>query len=278
VGRNVTVLGGNLELIPGAEVAGSLVAAGGNVHLAAPLGGGVTVASGSLIISNRVGGDVQAAVGSLRIGSKADIKGRVVYVSRHEAFVDPAAQIDRQIMRRLPPTMPRPSPGKVFALFAGLSLVTVAVSFVSTLVLGLLSLRFLPRYHQAAVNTLRERPWTSLGVGFVAAVVTPVVIAILLATILGIPLALILAAAYPIVLYWGRIFALHRIGDAIGRRFRANPQSAWVFVLGLVIYYLLAPIPVIGWLVTLVVTLSGLGSELMARKDFYLAARKQEIL
>jgi hypothetical protein len=64
--------------------------------------------------------------------------------------------------------------------------------------------------HQAAVNTLHERPWVCLGVGFVAAVVTPVVGAILFATVLRIPLALLLTAAYLIVLYWGRIFALHR--------------------------------------------------------------------
>lgn len=87
----------------------------------------------------------------------------------------------------------------------------MAVSFVSTLVLGLLSLRVLPRYHEAAVRLLRERPWVALGVGFVAAALIPVATAILFATILGIPLALILAAAYPIALYWGRIFALHRL-------------------------------------------------------------------
>ena len=165
VGRNVTVLAGNLELTPAAVVTGTLVAAGGNVHLAAPLGGGATVAAGSLIISNRVGGDVEAAVGSLRIGSKADIKGHVAYVSRREASVDPGARIEQPLTRRLPPDMPQPSPGKVWAILAGLTLLLMAVSFVSTLVLGLLSLRYLPRYHQAAVTTLRDRPWALSGSG-----------------------------------------------------------------------------------------------------------------
>ena len=146
------------------------------------------------------------------------------------------------------------------------------------MVLGLLSLRFLPQYHETAIRTLREQRWVSLGVGFVAAVLTPVVTAILFATVLGIPLALILAAVYPILLYWGRIFALHRLGEALCRLFRASPRPGWALVLGLVVYGLLALIPVLGWLVILVVVLSGLGAEVIARKNLYVAARSQGIL
>jgi hypothetical protein len=278
VGRNVTVLGGNVELTPGAAIAGSLVAAGGNLHLAAPLGGSATVAAGSLILSNRIDGDVDAAVGSLRIGPKGDIRGRVVYLSQREASVDPGARLEQPPTRRLPPAMPRLSPQKVFAVFAAVTFAIMVVSFVSTLILGLLSLRFLPRYHEAAVRTLRERPWVALGVGFLAAVVTPIATAILFATVLGVPLALILAAAYPILLYWGRIFALHRLGEMLCRVVRASPPPGWVFVLGAVVYYLLALIPVVGWVIMLMVVVSGLGAELLARKAVYVAARNQDLL
>src|SRR5262249_14304216 len=278
VGGNVAAVGGNVELTPGAMIAGSLVVAGGTVHFAAPLGGGATVAAGSLILSDRVGGDVQAAVGSLRIGPKADIRGRVAYISKREASVDPGARIDKGLRRLVPPVIARPSPRRIFAVFAAVTVVIMAVSFVSTLVLGLLSVRFLPRYHEAAVRTLREQPWVALGVGFVAAVLTPVATAILFATVLGIPLGLILAAAYPILLYWGRIFALHRLGEMLCRLLRASPRPGWALVLGLVVYDLLAFIPLLGWLVMLLVVLSGLGAEVIARKNLYLAARTQGIL
>ena len=170
------------------------------------------------------------------------------------------------------------TPGKILAVLAGLSLVVMAGSFVSALILGLLSMRFFPSYHPAAVGTLRERPWSTLGIGFVAAVITSVVCLVLFATVLGIPLALILAAAYLIVLYWGRIFAIHGLGDAICRRFRVTPRPPWAFVLGLVAYHLLALIPVIGWILMLLAALSGLGAELVARKGIYVAARSQEII
>jgi hypothetical protein len=45
-----------------------------------------------------------------------------------------------------------------------------------------------------------------------------------------------------------------------------------------VVYDLLALIPVLGWLVMLLVVLSGLGAELIARRDLYVTARTQGIL
>jgi hypothetical protein len=154
----------------------------------------------------------------------------------------------------------------------------IAVSFVSTLILDILSLRFLPAFHRSTVNILRERPWMSLGIGFVAVVVIPVVCALLFATVLAIPIALILTAAFFILLYWARIFVIHRIGEAIVGRIRAAPGRYSSFFIGLIVYYLLAIIPVIGWLVVTLVVLFGLGAELTARKEFYTAARTHEML
>jgi hypothetical protein len=125
---------------------------------------------------------------------------------------------------------------------------------------------------------LREQPWKSFGVGFVALVVIPVVGIILFSLVLTTPLALILTAAFFILLYWARIFAISRIGEAILRRLRATPGRYSAFLLGLILYYLLAIIPVIGWLVVFFVVLFGLGAELAARKQFYTAARRQEML
>lgn len=278
LGRNLTVFGGNVDLTRSAVIKGSMVAAGGNIHLGSPLGGSAKVAAGSLIISNRVDGNVDAVVGTLRITSKAEIAGNVNYVSRREASVDEAARIGGKVTRTAPPAIPRPSPEKVVAFIAVWSLFIAAISFVSTLLLGLLSVRFLPRYHASAVAVLRRRPWASLGIGFIAAVVTPVASGLLLATVFAVPIGLIVGASYLILLYWGRIFAISWLGEAILRLFRASLGPAWTFILGLVVYFLLALIPLIGWLVILLVVLFGLGAELMVRKDVYVAARQQEII
>jgi hypothetical protein len=241
--------------------------------LAAPVGSAAKIAAGTLIIANRIAGDVEAAVGTLRIASRAEIGGNVSYWSGQEASVSEGARINGKIVRNVPPERPRFFPAAFFAW-----LVFVSINFVCTLILGLLSARFLPRYHQSVITTLRERPWASLGVGFIAAVALPVVCALLFATVLAIPLALILLVAFFILLYWSRIYAIGRIGDSILAHLRPASSRASAFVLGLFVYYILAVIPFIGWLVAPLVILFGLGAELIARKQFYVTARSQDLI
>jgi cytoskeletal protein CcmA (bactofilin family) len=273
IGRNLTVAGGNVELARSAVVSGGLVAAGGTVDIAAPVGAAAKIAAGTLILSNRVGGDIEAAVGTLRIASRADIQGDVRYWSGQEAALSEGARIKGKIVRNVPPERPRLVPAAIFAW-----LVLVAASFVSTLILGLLSLRFLPRFHQSVVTTLKERPWASLGIGFIAAVVVPVACALLFMTLVVIPLALILMAAFFIVLYWARIYVISRIGETILSRLRPKSGRVAAFILGMFVYYLLAVIPFIGWFVVPLVILFGLGAELIHRKNFYVSVRTQDLI
>jgi hypothetical protein len=108
--------------------------------------------------------------------------------------------------------------------------------------------------------------------------VVPVVCALLFATVLAIPLALILLFAFFILLYWSRIYAIGRIGESILARLRPASSRASAFVLGLFVYYILAVIPVVGWFVVPLVVLFGLGSELIARKHFYVTSRRQDLI
>lgn len=273
IGRNLTVAGGNVEIASTAVVKGGLVAAGGSVDVAAPLGGSARIAAGTLTLANRLGGDVDAAVGTLRIASRAEVQGNVNYWSRREAVVSEGARIDGKIVRNVPPERPRLFPAAFFAW-----LVFLSINFVCTLILGLLSARFLPRYHQSVIDTLREKPWASLGIGFIAAVVLPFACALLFATVVAIPLALILVAAFFILLYWSRIYAIARIGESIVARLRPATNRTWAFVLGLFVYYILAIIPFVGLLVIALVILFGLGAELITRKQFYVTARGRELL
>lgn len=273
VGRNLTVAAGNLEVSPSANIGGNVVGAGGSIHLAAPVKGAARLAAGSLILSNRVGSNVDAAVGQLRLTSKAEIMGNVNYLSRQQAEVEEGARVKGKLAHRVPPEVTRPTREKIFAFFMGIGIFVWVVSLVSTLILGLLSLRFLPRYHDTAVDILKARPLAALGTGFIAAVVTPVVCLLLLAMVVTLPIAVILAAALGILLFFGRIFVISRIGEAI-----LSTRKGWAFLIGLVLYYVIVLIPIVGWLFVLLVILSGLGAELMARRQFYLEARARELL
>lgn len=151
IGGNVTVAGGSVELARAAVIKGNLVAAGGNIHVAAPVGRQARIAAGSVIISSRIGQNLDAVAGALTITSNAEVQGDVRYMSRREASVDSGARIRGRLSRTVPPEFGGLTPRRVAAFLAGGALFLMAVSFVSTLALGLLSVRFLPRYHRSVV-------------------------------------------------------------------------------------------------------------------------------
>lgn len=278
MGRNLTVWGGNIELTPSAAIHGGVVAGGGNIQLAAPVRHDVKIAAGNLTISNRIGGNVGATVGRIRLTSKAVVTGNLTYHSPSFALVDDLAKISGVITRKEFPREGLPSAKAILGLLAGLKLLLTVMSFVSTFILGLLLMHFYPTSTQRAIDRLRERPMDSLGLGLLALIGPPLLAGLLSLTVVGLPLALVALAWYFIVLYLSRVVVIAWAGQAIFQRLGKADHKRWAFMVGLVAYFLLALIPVLGGLVTLIATLFGLGAILSTKKEAYIAARSQGMI
>ncbi|MFQ5932836.1 MAG: hypothetical protein ACE5MM_10550, partial [Nitrospiraceae bacterium] len=278
IGGNITVAGGTIEVSTAAVIGGGLVAAGGNLRVAAPVGGDVKIAGGNVTISDRIDGNVDAAVGALRLTSKAAVGGNLTYWSKTAASMDEHAQIAGTVTRRSFPEELTPSAAWIVGAWAGFKLLLTLTSFVSTLILGLLFIRFYPNATQRAVSHLRERPLASLGLGFLALTLTPIAVAVLAATLVGIPLAVVLFAWFLITLYLGRIFVIHAVGLFVFRWVGKEAYERWAFIAALVLYSLLSLIPLLGDLIVSFAVLFGLGMTLLMNKEVYLAARNQAMI
>jgi len=119
-----------------------------------------------------------------------------------------------------------------------------------------------PNQYEAVTDTITASPWTALGVGFVVLVATPPAIVIALATIIGIPIALIAGMCYLIALYTGQLFSALWLGRTVTVRLqREVPASkfSWSFLAGILIIWLAGLVPFIGGLFGFTFTLIGLG-------------------
>jgi cytoskeletal protein CcmA (bactofilin family) len=278
IGRNLTVAGGNVELTHSAKVRGGLVLAGGAVGLAAPVGKDAKIAAGNVTVSGAVNGNLHAAAGELRLTSNAEVSGNLTYWSGKPASIDPGAKVGKDVTRKTVPEFPSPNAGKLLGVLAGFLLFVKLVSFVSTLILGLLWIYLFPRYMQSAVSTLRKKPWASLGIGFAVFVITPVTAGLLAVTLVGIPLALIVTAVYFIAIYLVRVLAILWVGSGLFKWMGRPIHEAWALTIGLVIYSVLTLIPFIGGLVTMLVVLLGLGAALLGlREDYRAVIQKKEV-
>jgi len=278
IGNNITIGAGNVDITQDAKIGGSIVAGAGNISLAAPISGDVRIGAGNLTISSKIGGNVNVGVGEIRLTSNAKVEGDLTYWSDGDVSIDESAVVAGAVTKNPPPDFSKPSPTKIFGVFTGFTLVTAFISLTSTFVIGLLLINLFPRFNRGVVLTLRKKPWISLGVGVLALIATPIVFGLLMATVVGLPLGLILMALYFILLYLARIFVIFWIGISLFERSGRKAHEVWALIIGLVVYYIITLVPIIGGIVTLSVLLFGLGAAILTKKELYLAARKKELL
>lgn len=275
IGRNVTVGGGDVQVTESASVRENLLVGGGNVQLAGQIGRDVRAGAGNVTLSNKIGGDLAVAAAAIRLTSKASVGKNVTYWSETHPSIDEKATVMGTVTKR---PIPEAFKGeKVRRGVAGIKLVAGMVSFASTLLLGLLLLRIYPVFTLKAATTIQERPWISFGAGGAVLAGTPFLVLFCMATVLGIPIGLMLGALYLVTLYLGRVFVMLWVGQRIVRRLSDSPSLSWAFVTGLIVYSLVSLIPLIGKLATLFTLVAGLGALLITKKELVVKLREQQM-
>jgi cytoskeletal protein CcmA (bactofilin family) len=271
VGRNLRVAGGQVELGPKAEVAGNVSAAGGQVRLYGAVRGHVQAAGGRLLIDGPIAGDVLATSGQVELGPRARITGKLRYRSGDALQKDAAAQVSGGIEQLVQTwggdAASRPQPQEPPARGHGVG----AIGWLWTaglIVLAAVWLAMAPIYSARFSGTLRERPGLSVVLGFVWLVCVPVLSLLLLLTVIGIPLALFVAAVYLAVLPLAYVAAAVGLGDWVLTRWQAShaATSGWrvgAAALALVLLTALSRVPWLGALLAFAVLLAGLGALLL---------------
>ena len=137
--------------------------------------------------------------------------------------------------------------------------------FVLELVLGALLLRVAPLFSARAADRTADSPASMVGLGFVVLVMLPIVAILLCLLIIGIPFALALGAAVPVVLLLSFALAVLGLARRLPAMFRQHEpqhvsgQLAW-FALALAAVLVVGTVPVLGWLVMVLFLLAGLGA------------------
>ncbi|HKG24559.1 MAG TPA: hypothetical protein VKB09_02875 [Thermomicrobiales bacterium] len=261
IGGDVVVAGGSVTIESTASVAHDLVVAGGDVSVLGPVGGDVRGNVGSLAVNAPVTGDVKVHADEIRLRTKARVGGDLVYTSRDEARVELGATV-AGTRRHTEPA--RFYPGDNLTSW----LASPIFRLLCALFAGVVLVLFLPRAAAVVADGIRASPASSFVLGLVLLFLIPILVLILLVTVVGIPIALILLAAYVCVLYLSQIFlglALGRIvlpdsWDTNGRGYNLLAMALGVVVLaGL----RLIPVPFVGTAVATITAILGLGAVIL---------------
>jgi hypothetical protein len=206
--------------------------------------GNVVVIFGDSEISGRVDGTVVVVFGNLLLDESAEVTGNIVQVGgwldkSDEAEVGGVVTVD---------LWPGDGDGSVlgvlgqgilpFLMCQGTFLLTVLLSVIA--VLAAPPVRF-----EAITSTLRGAPGQSLGFGLVAAlfgqVMVTVLMAVLILTVIGVPLALLVFVALVLVVIISIAVTGVALGRVICRRIGSGCSSPWLtVVLGLGVLHIVS--------------------------------------
>lgn len=254
--------GGRIVLGPQARVDGDVVIAGGRLRIESPLGADLHAAGGTVVLNGPVAGNVRLEGDNITIGPDAQIAGSLTHRGRN-VRVAPEAVVAGQTIAL------RPHPRPDMRPLAGLAVWAAASILFGLFIMGVVIAVVFPGLMNEAASALRTRPWTMLALGVAIAILTPMLIALLAITLLGLPLAFVLGAAlallWPVSIvaagYAAAMFARSRLRSAADAP-SAGGRALWAG-LAMIMLILVGLIPVLGFFAWLLAFLFGLGAVAM---------------
>lgn len=256
VNGNVRVAGGTVEVGPAATIAGDTALAGGSITVDGSIKGNLRAAGGQVRINGPVAGDTSIAAGTLELGPAARIDGKLVFRGQ-DLRRDPAAQVTGGVeQRRGRPHRYERTPAERFAhgwlWTAGL------------MVLAALIAAALPGPSRRMAQELRERPWITPLLGFVALTSIPIAAVLMMITVIGIPVGILAIIGYAALLLVGYVWIAVVLGGMLLDRVKPETatRTAWragAAVLAMLALGMLVRVPFVGHLVWLVAIALGVG-------------------
>lgn len=253
IGNGLWAVGNGVQVAEGAIVGGPTTIWGRDVVLDGELSGPVTVTARSVTVAGSIRGDVRLIAEEILALPTARIEGDLIYTAPNEFTPDSRVKIAGELVRV--PATPRPETG-------GLALLLLLAAFL----VGIPFVLLFPRFAGRGARAVRESFWSSLMVGAVAGGLLPLVIIFAFLLVVGIPLALVLAAGMGIFLYLAQFPVALAFGGLLLRRRGPQPPLTAIGALavGLAALHLLSLIPYAGPAISLGATLLGFGALLRA--------------
>ncbi len=274
-----------------------VVIAGGNININAPVNGDVFVAGGHVSINSDVKGKIVAAGGNIDIrgnaknvviaGGNVNIHSTAV-ISRDAVIsggtVNNAGKINGNLTVRAENFQNTGSAGSVefikrdgsqsFQRGIGIFQILMALGF---MILGIILLKLFPAQFFKVEEEIRKSTLLKTIAGFVAIIVSAVVIILVAVTVVGLPIALVMALLFITALMLSTIFVSFTFGKKILDLLKFKTGDIRTFIIGFIILSLLFEIPFAGGLIRIVAVSLGFGAVCYALHDVWKGMTRKDV-
>jgi cytoskeletal protein CcmA (bactofilin family) len=270
VGDDLIASGGQLNVSSDTLIGGSLVFGVGFSNILATINENVLGGGGKLILGGTVYGDVTAEIQeSMTLTPDASINGNLVYKSLREAELN-EDQVGGFIEHKELSIEEAEFSTDVETMFSRFHIYYQIFKYLTMLILAIVVVTLLPATLLSTTKICKEKPWRSLGLGFVLWICAIAAAIILSITLIGIPLAFITVSILAIAWAFAKVYAAMFIGSLLIKpKKNSKGKMFGVIALGGFIIMIVGMIPILGWLLTLIVVMLAFGALWTNNKYFY---------
>ncbi|MBT9130691.1 MAG: hypothetical protein DDT40_00325 [candidate division WS2 bacterium] len=265
VAKDLLIMGSEVHLRPEALIGRDSLVVGSRVIQEGTIGGNSKIWAREVFLKGKIAGDVEITAEKISLSPEVVIEGNLVWNSPNPAEISPNSTIQGEIKGNsiyLPP-LELPWKGNFFISF----LLNFFALFISGIVLHII----FPERFTVIKNKAVYYPLQSLGVGIIALLLFPILIAVLFVSVVGVPLGIMSLFFLISTIYLGRIYAGFYLGERVSSFFQKKNLHPFITLfIGLLIILVLAQLPRWGWISTVLSTLVGMGALVMAFIQGYL--------
>jgi hypothetical protein len=267
VNNDVVVVGGTVVITDRARINGDLILSGGTLTVNGPVKGNIWTSGGDITLNNTVGGNVWGgSIGNLKLGSQAVINGDLNYSSASHANMANGAVIKgKQNFHQEENKRNETGKGATALLTGG-----AVYKLIVDILVSLFFIWLLPRFLRRTSEEIAAEPLKAGLLGFATLILMPMISVILLIFLwLGLASFLLYALLLVFAVVVKNIF----VGWWALRWWNNREQKDYLLdwkaaVIGPIILFLIALIPVVGWLIVFVLWLCAIGALVLTLWDF----------
>lgn len=265
VSNNVIMVGGRLSVCDDARIGKELRAYGGKLALRGTVTGMTHGGVGTFVMSGSSGG-IQLAAEEVKLQSGATVLGDFAVKSEKEPEIDDGVVITGETILDITEEMEEVEEAKsaLVAFIAFFVAFIRIIIFITMVIVGIILIAISQTFVRRIMDTLIQKPWQSLGWGFLGLIAIPVAVVILFVVMIGFPLAVFGLYVYTIICYLSSVVVALVLGEKIIQLFKKKGEiSLYVsFIIGIVILFFVSLVPILNVIAKLIVTLFGAGALL----------------
>lgn len=242
-----------------------------NLNPESVINGDLVVGASDLTISGLIYGNVNSSVSSLIINQNASIHGNIQYSSEQEAVIN-TNDIRGEIIKKESQTTSKTGFDSFFNFIMWMNFI---ISILSTLLIGIVLLKINPKMIQDFQKRISKNYSKNFIYGISGLIIIPVIGIIFTATIIGLPLGLIILAIYGIIIYLALYpFLAFWIGKATlnALNFKINLSTA--LLIGILVIEAVSLIPFFGMIIRVILSIFSLGVLFQVMIDYYNKLKK----